>query len=94
VALSPGLEVGVIVLTNFGFDPALRVGRFLIAEAVRSAREQLIPTPYAARIFWQEGDWSNAAWAFDVLDSIDPVGGYADRRDRAQVVVEALKTLR
>jgi hypothetical protein len=80
-AQEPGLWWGGL----FGYRPALTVGEWLIEEAVRSAREQLVPTPMEARRFDEQGDWGNAAWAYDVLTSLDPENGtWAERLERAR----------
>jgi len=84
VALSPALDVGVIVLTNFGFDAAVRVGEWLIEEAVRTARAHIVPAEHEAQTWYEHGDWGNAAWAYGVLAELAPDrSDYGERAQRA-----------
>jgi D-alanyl-D-alanine-carboxypeptidase/D-alanyl-D-alanine-endopeptidase len=72
MALSPALEVGVICLTNFGFETAVRVGEGLLDEALKTAREHLVPSAHEAGVWLSRGDAGNAAWAYGVLTELFP----------------------
>ena len=81
MALSPALEVGVICLTNFGYETAVRAGEALLDEAVRTAREHLVPSEHEADTWFSSGDWGNAAWAYETLAELFP--GRDELRRRA-----------
>ena len=82
IAFSPALEVGVVVLTNFGVAPALRLGPWLLREAVQRAREELMPSEHEAHTWFAREDWANAAWAYEVLAESAPER--RDLRERAE----------
>lgn len=87
LAVSPGHGTGVVVLTNFGFQPAVRVGQWMIDEAVQAARAQHPATPRQAAQFYAEGDWTNAAWAYGTLMEIDPNKlTWRERHERAEAM--------
>ncbi len=75
VAFSPAHRVGIVVLVNFGWEPAVRMGRWLITDAVRLARAQRKPTEGEARRLLARGDWPNAAWAYAKLVHATPNKG-------------------
>lgn len=76
VGFSPAHKVGVIVLVNFGFEPISRLGPWLMAEAVRTARYQRLPNELTARRAFAEGDWQNAAWAYELVTAGEPDDGH------------------
>jgi len=89
VALSPSLEVGVIVLTNYGAEPAIRVGEWLLQEAVQTARDHLVPSEHEADTWYGRGDWANAAWAYGLLSELAP-----QRRELQEAAQRALERSR
>ena len=54
-------------------------------EAVRQAREQLVPSRHEARIWNGREDWANAAWAYGVLAELEPErADFTERAERAR----------
>jgi hypothetical protein len=76
-AFSPGLGVGVVVLTNLGGPTSTDLGEWLLANALAEARRQISPTRDQANAFSQAQDRSNAKWAWVRVSGAAPNDGEA-----------------